>query len=351
MRGSVLPAGVRNLQIDYTALSLVAADRNPVPIPAGAESIRIGWIQAPAARPSIQTSVLANYRFDVIAANNDGVWNKTGATLNFRIRPTFWQTPVFAVIVVLAVLALLWFLYTRRLREMADRIRLRLEDRLAERERIARELHDTLLQGFQGLTMRFQSVAEQIPPIEPTRQLLDQALDRADEVLVQGRDRVRNLRADEGRGELAFRIEEAAYRLRFDPDIAINMVVEGDCRCVHPVASDEVFAIANEALFNAFKHAQASRIDIALVCERQALRLTIADDGVGIDPEVLEAVRRPGHYGFIGMRERAGKLKAKIVIQNTVDGAEVLLRVPRDIAYAAVKPRWSPFPRPLGPEL
>jgi signal transduction histidine kinase len=188
-------------------------------------------------------------------------------------------------------------------------------------------------------------VAEQIPPAEPARDLLEQALERADQVLVEGRDRVRNLRGETGRGELAYLIEAAAYRLRVDPDVVIDMFVEGDCRQVHPVVCDDLLAIASEALFNAFKHAQATRIDIGLACGRGGLRLRIADNGIGFDPSILKGAGRPGHYGLLGMYERAHKLKAELIIRNCDEGAEIQLLVPGHIAYVGPRRRWSPFPR------
>ena len=348
--GLVLPSGVTSVQIDYTALTLTVPSRAVFRY--RLHGVDKNWVDPGPRRQAFYTNLSpGRYRFDVIAANNDGVWNKRGATTTIQIRPAFWQTPFFIMIVLLATLALLWVLYSLRLRDMARRIRFRLEDRVAERERIARELHDTLLQGFQGLIMRFQSVAEQIPSTELARGLLDRALDRADEVLVEGRDRVKNLRASEGQGELAFLIEAAAYKLRPDPGFEIKMIVEGDCKPAHPVVCDELLAIANEALFNAYKHAQASQISITLSCERRGLRLRISDDGVGIDPVVLAVASRPGHFGFIGMRERAHRLKAKLVISNKEVGADVLVIVPRRIAYANPKRRWSLFPQLTGLEL
>jgi len=340
----VLPPGVRSLQFDYTALSLTAPDR--VRFRYRLHGVDKDWVDSGGRRQAFYTNLNPGvYRFDVIAANNDGVWNNTGASVALSIEPAFWQSPVFTAVVVLVALALLWLLYSVRLRQMSRRMQLRLEDRLGERERIARELHDTLLQGFQGLTMRFQAVADQIPPTEPARKLLEQALDRADEVLVEGRDRVKSLRGNDAQGDLAYRIEAAAYQLRLDPEVEISVLATGDCRLVHPVVCDELLAIATEALFNAFKHACAKRIDIGLACERHRVRLSIADDGVGIDRSILEAAGRAGHYGFVGMRERARKLKARLLIHNRAKGAEVLLLVPGRVAYARSDRRFALFNR------
>src|SRR5262249_53192060 len=132
------------------------------------------------------------YRFRVIAANNDAVWNLTGATLSFTVVPAFYQTTWFYVLCVLVAATLLYLLH--RMRQVTAAARARLEERITERERIARELHDTLLQGLQGLILRFQSVATRIPPHDPVSEMMESALTRADQVLIESRDRVKDIR-------------------------------------------------------------------------------------------------------------------------------------------------------------
>ncbi len=346
--GLKLPQGVTSLQVDYTALSLTVPER--VRFRYRLEGVDKDWIDPGTRRQAFYTNLRpGDYRFQVIAASNDGVWNKTGAMLDFRIRPAFWQTPVFIALAILPGLGLIWLLYTLRLRQMTQRIQVRLEDRLGERERIARDLHDTLLQGFQGLLMRFQSVTDQMPPEQPARKLMEQALDRADEVLVEGRDRVRSLRAVEVSGELPDLVEAAAHRLRHDSKVEIHMAVLGSPRPVHPLVCDEVLNLASEAFFNVFKHAQAGRLDIEISYERGELRLCIRDDGVGIDPAILEPGGRPGHYGLTGMRERARKLHGQLMIRRPgAGGTEIVLVVPGNVAYARAGRRWALFaPRSL----
>ena len=135
-----------------------------------------------------------DYRFRVTASNNDGVWNKTGASIAFTIAPAFYQTKWFYALCGLAFVAILTGLYRVRVRQVAAQVRGRLEARLGERERIARELHDTLLQGMQGLILRFQAASDRIPAGQPARQLMEQSLDRADKLLAESRDKVKDLR-------------------------------------------------------------------------------------------------------------------------------------------------------------
>jgi signal transduction histidine kinase/ligand-binding sensor domain-containing protein len=338
-----LSPGTSQLQIDYTALSLAAPER--VRFRYRLEGVDKDWVDAGGRRQAFYTNLQpGDYRFRVIAANGDGVWNTAGATFRATIRPTFLQTWVFKALVALAAAALLWVLYRLRLRQVSDRIRARLAERMDERERIARELHDTLLQGVQGLSLRLQAFAAQMPAEEPTRRLMEQALDRADEVLAEGRDRVRNLRASRKSGDLPEALTLAAERLSFDPTVTLQVKVEGVQRALHPVVFDEVMGIAGEALFNAFTHAQADRVTAEICYERNQLVVRIRDNGGGMENDVLEHGRE-GHFGLAGMRERAQKIRGQLSIRSRPgEGVELALTIPASHAYA--RARWRPFAAP-----
>lgn len=340
-----LPAGSANLEIDYSALSLSIPER--VQFRYRLEGVDPDWVNPGTRRQAFYTNLgPGHYRFQVIASNNDGVWNKTGATLEFDIAPTFFQSIWFTLLCLLVAGAAMWGAYTLRLRQLAGRMRARLEARLAERERIARELHDTLLQGFQGLMLRFQSVAERLPPDQPVRLLLDQALDRADTVLAEGRDRVRALRAAE-RTSLADRIADAADALVADHAASFRLTIEGTPRPLHPMVADESAGIAGEAIRNAFRHAEAKEVEAILVFGSKALRLGVHDDGKGIPDDIAAAGERPGHYGLTGMRERAARIGATLEIRSRPGaGTEILLNVPATTAYAdAGGGRWRRWRR------
>jgi signal transduction histidine kinase len=242
-------------------------------------------------------------------------------------------------------------LYRLRLRQVSGRLRARLQERLDERERIARELHDTLLQGVQGLTLKLQSFAEQMPAEQPARKLMEQALDRADEMLAEGRDRVRNLRAAHASDVLPGVLAAAADRLRLDPAIEIKVRVDGAPRPLHPVVGEEVVAIASEALFNAFTHSQAEHVAVEVRYERSQLVVRVRDDGVGIERQVLERGRE-GHFGLTGMRERAAKVRGQLSIRSSPGaGADVAIAVPASLAYSGPGRRWTRFARPVGLEV
>ena len=244
----------------------------------------------------------------MIAANNEGMWNRTGVSVDFEIPPTFLQSRWFLALCGVLALVLLWLIYRLRMAQVAGRIRSRLEERLGERERIARELHDTLLQSVQGLVLRFQSVANKMPAEGSSRAHLEAALKRADEIIAEGRNRVQDLRVADGSGDLPELLRERAVGTGFDPAIPIRIVVEGRPRPVHPLVAVELGRIAGEALFNVARHARANSVEITIRFAARQLGVEIRDDGVGIAEDVLEKGHKPGHFGLIGMRERAERI-------------------------------------------
>jgi len=220
-------------------------------------------------------------------------------------------------------------------RQVNAQVRGRLEVRLAERERIARELHDTLLQGVQGLIWRFQAVADRIPKHEPSRDLMEQSLQRADQVLGESRDRVKDLRASGSDvAGLPQALAAEGEHLALAHPTQFRASVEGVHRDLHPIVREEVLLIAREALCNAFRHAGAHHIEAEVSYTEAALQVRIRDDGRGISADVLDAGGRSGHFGLLGMRERAAKIRAQLTVwSKPAAGTEVDLRVPADVAY------------------
>jgi signal transduction histidine kinase/ligand-binding sensor domain-containing protein len=327
-----LPAGVSALQIDYTALSLRTPSR--VRFRYRLVGVDTQWINAGDRRSAYYNSLRpGTYRFEVTAANDDGVWNPTGATMSITIPPMFWQTGWFVALCFLAFAVGSWFLYRLRLHTVTARIRSGLGERLAERERIARELHDTLLQGVQGLILRFQLIAEELPRNRPQRGSMEAALDAADEVLGQARDRVQDLRMTDLEGG---DLEAALAKLALDDaagDPPTGVFVEGVARPLERIAGDELIQIVREALSNARRHAKARCIEIRV---RYAHRLTVSviDDGDGMPAEVVRD-GRPGHFGLTGMRERARRIQARIKVESApAAGTRILITTPGRVAYA-----------------
>jgi signal transduction histidine kinase len=333
-----LAALTRNLSIRYTALSFVAPQK--VRFRYKLEGHDLIW-QDPGTRREAFYSDLGpgNYQFRVIASNNDGIWNNVGATLNFEIAPAWYQTISFRASCVGAFLLLLWALYRLRLHQLERQFNVRLEDRVSERTRIARDLHDTLLQSFHGLLLRFQTVSHQLPAGE-AKQTLDGAIDQAAEAITEGRDAVQGLRSS------TVETTDLAVALRtLGEELAINesgrnaavlrVGVEGTPRNLYPVLRDEVYRLACEALRNAFQHAQARQIEVEIRYDDRQFRIRVRDDGKGIDPKILGAGGRVGHYGLHGMHERAKLVRGKLAVWSKVDsGTEVELSIPASTAYA-----------------
>ncbi len=328
----ILPAGTRALDIAYAGLSLAVPQR--VHFRYLLEGVDAHWVDAGARRMASYTNLgPGQYRFRVIAANNDGVWNRTGATLAFEIRPTFAQSWPFKLLCAAALLALIWLAYSMRMRVVAKRIRLRMAERFEERERIARELHDTLLQAIQSLTLRFQLAVDDLPPKQPGRPSLLQAIDTADRVIAEGRDRVHDLRSREG-GDIEQIVRDLIAQQAFAACTRTMIATHGTPRAIDALALDEVTRIAGEALFNIRRHAHASQVRIE-IRYGAPFTLRIADDGVGIDPD-LATEGKQGHFGLAGMRERARKLRGSLSIRPLRDrGTELVLTVPARIAYKA----------------
>ncbi len=330
----VLPRRTSSVQIAYTALSLSIPER--VHFRYRLDSIDDQWLDAGTRREVFYINLgPGRHRFQVIAANDDGVWNRHGASVEFYIEPMFYQTSSFMVLCVLLGAALLLVLFLLRLRQMTLRVRDRLHERHLERERIARELHDTLLQSVQGLVLRFQAVAEKLPLESQARSMIEKALDRADDVLIEGRERVHDLRvAAHGINSLSRALSALGEELAQGQSVDFRVIMEGAVRKLDPLVCDEVYRIGREAICNAFAHARAGAIEVEINHDPDYLRLRVRDDGVGIDQRVVDDGSKPGHWGLAGMRERAARMGATLDIWGGVDlGTEVDIRVPASVAY------------------
>ena len=236
--------------------------------------------------------------------------------------------------------ALLWAAHRYRMRRVQYAFALTLEARVGERTRIARELHDTLLQSFHGLLLRFQTASYLLPerPAEAKEQL-DGAIEHAAKAITEGRDAVQGIRASTvEKNDLAMAISDAWRRardLRQRPPPPIPRCRRRRDARLHPIVRDEIYKIAAEALRNAFRHAHAGRVEVEIRYDDEQFRLRVRDDGKGIDPAVLANQGLEGHYGLRGMPERAALIGGKLAVWSDVGaGTEVELRLPASIVYA-----------------
>src|SRR5271157_4747793 len=339
--GMRLPANVHTLRIEFTALSLVEPEK--IHFRYKLDGQNKNWHEVINERQATYTNLgPRNYRFRVIACNNSGVWNETGDTLEFSIAPAWNQTTWFYASCVAAFLAMLWGLYRLRLYQIRREFNAQLDGRVDERLRVARELHDTMLQSFQAALIQMQA-ARNIFARRPekTEESIDKAINTASGAIAEGRSAIQDLRLHPaGGGDLAELITTAGQELARSEEASGNppvfaVTVEGARRDVAPLIQDEVYRIARELLRNAFKHAQAGRIEVEIRYDSRQFRLHVRDDGKGIDSEVLKAGGRAGHYGLPGMRERANRFGGKLDFWSEAGaGTEAVLTVPGAAAYA-----------------
>jgi signal transduction histidine kinase/ligand-binding sensor domain-containing protein len=338
----------RELQIDYTSPTFAAPQK--VTFRYRLDGYDKDWRDAGTRRQAFYTDLPpGKYTFRVIAANGDGVWNESAAKLDFSVLPAYYQANWFRTLCAMLFMALLWAAYQWRVRHLHHEFEMTLEARVGERTRIARELHDTLLQSAHGVLLRFQTVSQLLPgrPAE-AKQKLDSAIDQTAQFITEARDEVQGLRDSTiERNNLALAIstlgQELALASSNQPCPEFQVTVEGTSQDLRPIIRDEIYKVAAEALRNAFCHAHAGRVEVEIRYGKDEFRLRVRDDGTGIDPAILARHGREGHYGLHGMRERAAIIGGKLTVWSEIDtGTEVELRVPVS-AYAAARKRFSLF--------
>jgi signal transduction histidine kinase/ligand-binding sensor domain-containing protein len=337
--GMRLPERTTAVRFDYVALSLVAAEK--VRYRYRLDGVDVDWRALTASRHALYTDLRpGKYTFHVIAANNDGVWNAQGDSLAFSVPPTFVQTGWFVALCGAAGALTVWILVRLRVRQLAKTLEIRFDERMGERTRIARDLHDTLLQSFHGALLQCLAVHKLLPASEAKRRL-EVAVDTAFEAINEGRDAVEGLRAPTvGGNDLAAAIkalgEEFAGQGTEHSSVLLRVEVEGTPQVLRPLVRDDIYRIAGESLRNAFCHAGAARIEVVLCYDVRQLRLRVRDDGKGIDPQFLSEDGQAGHYGVRGMRERAKLMGGNLAVWTAPDsGTEVELTIPASRAYAA----------------
>jgi signal transduction histidine kinase len=335
--------GSRSIDLRYTALTL----SNP-------EAVRFryrldghddGWVDADTRRLASYTNLKpGTYKFRVAANAGEERWQESSA-LVLEQMPFFYQTWWFIVVASAAGFSLAFFGHRLRLRQVAhqmtNQFNLRLEERVGERTRIARELHDTLLQSFQGLLFELQAARNLFArrPEDAIR-TLDGAIGSAEAAIAEGRDAIQDLRVgSDVRSDLAHLLRATGKELSDAQNphgnlAAVRLTVEGSPQTLSPVLQDEIYRIGREILRNAFHHARATKIETEIRYDDRMLRLRIRDDGIGIDPNVLGEGARPGHWGLSGVRERAKLIGAKLDFWSEAGaGTEVQVTVPAAIAY------------------
>jgi signal transduction histidine kinase/ligand-binding sensor domain-containing protein len=331
-----LPAGTSHLEMAFDVVELSSPEK--IRLQYRLDGVDDGWLDAPASHVATYSGIApGSHRFHVRATNRDGIWDQAGIVYVVTQTPFVYQTRWFQSLCVAALLAALWGVYRYRVRQLAHEFNVRLDARVNERTRIARELHDTLLQSFQGLMLRLQAVDDLLPEGKAKDQL-DRTMQRADQAIAEGRTAVFDLRASAlTTNDLAKAIKGLGDELATADSAVLRLMVEGASRELHPIIRDEVYRIAREALSNAFRHSDARNIETELSYGDRAFRLRIRDDGMGISPEILEQ-GRSGHYGLQGMRERARQTGGTLDVWSKAGaGTEIELTIPGSIAYRTAR--------------
>jgi signal transduction histidine kinase/predicted small secreted protein len=248
--------------------------------------------------------------------------------------PPMWQRWWFPLICVALAAGLTFALYRVWVFEMTRKLHLRFEERLAERTRVAQELHDTLLQGVLSASMQLHVAVDQLPEHSPTRPALNRVLQLMGQVIEEGRNTLRGLRSPaDSPHDLQSSFARIPQELGTQSGIDFRVVVEGQPLQLRSIIRDDVYGIGREALVNAFRHSRAQSIAMQLEYTASHLGILVRDDGCGIDPQVLKS-GRDGHFGVSGMRERAERIGANLKLLSRIGGGtEVELRVPGEIAF------------------
>jgi signal transduction histidine kinase/ligand-binding sensor domain-containing protein len=337
-----IPPSPRRITFEYTGLSLAAPGR--IRFRYFLENFDSSWSQPVAAREAVYTNLgPGSYRFRLVASNSEGLWNGPETAITLNVAPAYYQTYWFQLSSIAAFLGVFWMLYQLHIRQLTHQFNIRMEERVAERTRIARDLHDTLLQTLHGLMFRFQAARNMFARRpEEAMEALDGAIRRTEEAIVESRDAIKDLRLERAAStDLAELLTATGQDLETSVDATVNrptfrLIVKGERHDLSLGIQDEVYRIGRELLRNAFQHAHARQIEAEIRYDDGALTLLVRDDGNGMDPKVLKEGGRPGHWGLPGIRERAKQIRAQIDFwSENRAGTEVQLTVPGKVAYKA----------------
>ena len=332
-----IPSSRKRITFMYSGLSLAVPER--VRFRYSLDGFDRGWSEPTAAREAVYTNLSpGSYRFRVIASNSYRQWNDSDAAITLEVDPAYWQTWWFRGSCVAAFLALLAAFYQLRLRQVARQFNIRLEERVGERTRIARDLHDTFLQTIQGSKLVVDDALEQSTDPIRMRRAMQQLSVWLASAMQEGRAALNSLRrATSQTNDLAEALRRVTEDGVIPRSMAVIFSVVGDAKEMHPIVRDEIYRIGYEAIRNACTHSGASRLEVELRYARD-LALRVDDNGTGIDPAIADRAK-DGHFGLQGMRERAARIGGKLTLGSSSNsGTEVRLIVPGGICFRKMRP-------------
>jgi signal transduction histidine kinase/ligand-binding sensor domain-containing protein len=325
---TAIPPGLKNLEFTYTGLTFLQPNR--LTFRYMLEGFDKKWIQAGFRREAFYTNLPPGpYRFRVIGCNADGVCNEAGASASFSLAPHFYQRAWFPPLCAVALVLAGWMIYQLRIHRLREQFNLI----LTERSRIARELHDTLIQGLSGITMEMQALAGRLRSPEERATLEDIVRD-AGTCLRETRRSVAGLRSPQGPDSgLASAIAQAAKHITEAKPVKLKLKLDKSLSDLSPEVQYNLLRIASEAVNNSVKHSGAKTIEVALQSTVETLQLSIRDDGAGFSRDNGNV--RPGHYGLIGMKERAAQIGAELNLASEPGrGTTVSVLLPSKVSIA-----------------
>jgi ligand-binding sensor domain-containing protein/signal transduction histidine kinase len=336
-----IPGSHKRITFAYTAVSLAVPER--IRFRYIVDGFDRSWSEPVSAREAAYTNLgPGSYRFRILASNSYGQWNGSESVLNFEVEPAFWQTWWFrsGSVVLLGFAAL--FLYRFHLHRISHELSMRFEERLAERTRIAQELHDTLLQGFLSASMQLHVADDHLSETSPAKPTVRRVLELMKDVIAESRNTVRGLRSpNEGPRELDLAFSKVPDELGANPAVDFRVIVEGQSRPLSPFIRDDVYRMGREAIVNAFRHSEANSVQLELEYGSKELRVLVRDNGKGMDERVLRSGRE-GHWGLPGIRERAERIGARLRLwSHPARGTEVEISVPAHIAFESNPASWA----------
>ncbi len=335
-----LSSNIKSLEIHYSALSFVRPDK--VKFRYRLVGLSHDWLDAGSRREAIYNNLApGKYTFQVAAANSDGIWNNDGASLDFSVAPAWFQTKWFLGLCVLSGAFLIWVFYRLRVQQIHDSLSARFDERLAERTRMARELHDTFLQTIQGSKLVADNALKKSDDPERMRHAVEQLSVWLGQATQEGRAVLNSLRTSTTQqNDLAESFQRATEECRLLGPTEASFSVTGDAKELHPVVRDEIYRVGFEAIRNACTHSKGSRLEVELKYGHD-LTLQVKDNGVGIDSAIGDH-GKAGHFGMQGMRERVARIGGKLtIVSSASSGTEITVIVPGGIVFR--EPSASPL--------
>ena len=331
-----LPPLTSNLRIGYTAPALSMPER--VRFRYRLLGVDDAWQDVGARREAFYTHLPpGTYHFEALATNEDGIASTTTASLTFKVAPAFYQTVWFKSLLAGLIAVIAWCLYALRVSFIARRYRLLVHERSAERERIARDLHDTLLQGMQGILLQVESWTRGPSLSDAQRGSAQKIEEKMRSMLIEGRDTISALRhSQDHQASFIAELLAVANEASAQSETRFSLRLASEPRDLLQDVCEEVLAITREALLNAFRHAEAEAVWVVVDYAQQALTVSICDNGMGVSERRIEERQKEGHWGIAGMRERASKLGGQLTVTSCPGkGTNIELEIPRRRAYVS----------------